>query len=92
MILGSNSRSDKGSNKIPDKGDENGFDNSFHNSSQKNMPSITLDIPTLMANFLSVLSAPIFSQLPWKQSQQVVVQTLLKSSSPPTPLSSRTIH
>ncbi len=88
MMLGFNSRSDKGSNKSY----ENSSNNSFNNGSQKNMPSIMLDIPALIANFLSVLSAPIFSQLPWKQSQQVVVQTLLESSSPPTPLSSRTIH
>lgn len=86
MILSSNSRSDKGSNTVS----ENGSENSFNDGSPKNMPSITPDRPTLMANFLSVLSAPIFSQLPWKQNQQVVVQTWLKSSSSPTPLSSRT--
>ncbi len=61
-------------------------------SSQHRTPSTRLAISTVVANFLGVLSTPIFSQLPWKQSQRVSVLFFPKSSSPPTPCRNSTIY
>ncbi len=60
-------------------------------SRKQNVPSVRLDISALGANFLCVLIAPMFSQLPWKQDRRVVVLNFLKFSSSPASLS-RTIH
>ncbi len=50
-------------------------------SNKQETALITFEVPALLAAFLGILSASIFSQLPWQQSQRVVVIHCSKLSS-----------